>query len=88
MEHWLPLFGAPLVGTRRYLPQAVITLDHQADEANVRAFDTITDFYSARKDLQRAERESGAGVYKPLPPNQSLPDRCRLEEPRPRPHGL
>nr|WP_298684693.1 transcription-repair coupling factor [uncultured Dongia sp.] len=65
MEHWLPLFGAPLVALDGYLPQAVITLDHQADESKRARLDTIADFYAARKDLQRAD-----AVYKPLPPGQ------------------
>jgi transcription-repair coupling factor (superfamily II helicase) len=67
MEHWLPLFGTPLVPLDAYLPQAIIVLDHQADEAKRARLDTIADFHSARTELQRAERESGAPVYRALP---------------------
>src|SRR5262249_15649138 len=70
MEHWLPLFGTPLVPLDAYLPQAIITLDHQADEARGARFDTLKHFYSARTELQRAERESGAPVYRALPPDR------------------
>ena len=70
MEHWLPLFGTPLVPLDTYLPQAVITFDHQADEAKSARLDTIKDFHSARTELQRAERESGAPVYRALPPDR------------------
>jgi transcription-repair coupling factor (superfamily II helicase) len=70
MEHWLPLFGTSLVGLDSYLPQCVITLDHQADEAKRARLDTIADFFAARRDLQRADKESGAAAYKPLPPDQ------------------
>ncbi len=73
MEHWLPLFGAPLVGLDSYLPQAVITLDHQADEAKRARLDTITDFYSARADLQRAEQESGARCLQAAAAQPALP---------------
>ncbi|MBL8710988.1 MAG: transcription-repair coupling factor, partial [Rhodospirillaceae bacterium] len=67
MEHWLPLFGTPLVPLDSYLPQAILTLDHQADEAKRARLDTISDFHSARTQLVRAERESGAPVYRALP---------------------
>jgi len=67
MEHWLPLFGTELVSFAEYLPRAIVTLDHQGDEAAKARYETITDFYQARRDLQAAERESGAPVYRPLP---------------------
>ncbi len=67
MEHWLPLFGTELVPFEAYLPRAIVTLDHQIDEAVRARFEMIADFYQARRDLQAAERESGAPVYRPLP---------------------
>ena len=69
MEHWLPLFTAGLVPITDYLPRAAITLDHQIEEAKRARLEMIADFYQARRDLQRAEKESGAPVYKPLPPS-------------------
>jgi transcription-repair coupling factor (superfamily II helicase) len=70
MEHWLPLFLPDLVPLTRYLPEAVLTLDHQFEEAKTARLETIADFYQARTDLQRAERESGAAPYKPLQPGK------------------
>jgi transcription-repair coupling factor (superfamily II helicase) len=67
MEHWLPLFGAALVPFESYLPRAIVTLDHQIEEAVNARIEMIQDFYQARRDLQAAERESGAPVYRPLP---------------------
>src|SRR3546814_7991386 len=33
MEHWLPLFHAGMETLFDYLPNAIVTLDHQAEEA-------------------------------------------------------
>ena len=71
MEHWLPLFGTELVPFDSYLPRAIVTLDHQVDEAVKARLEMIQDFYQARRDLQAAERESGAPVYRPLPVGQA-----------------
>ncbi|MGH6893369.1 MAG: transcription-repair coupling factor [Dongiaceae bacterium] len=70
MEHWLPLFGTELLPFEAYLPRAIVTLDHQIDEAVKARFEMIADFHQARRDLQAAERESGASVYRPLPVNR------------------
>jgi transcription-repair coupling factor (superfamily II helicase) len=70
MEHWLPLFLAELVPLTRYLPDAVLTLDHQFEEAKRARLEMISDFYQARNDLQRADRESGAAPYRPLHPSK------------------
>jgi transcription-repair coupling factor (superfamily II helicase) len=70
MEHWLPLFQPDLVPLTHYLPEAVLTLDHQFEEAKTARLEMISDFYQARTDLQRAERESGAAIYHPLPPSK------------------
>jgi transcription-repair coupling factor (superfamily II helicase) len=67
MEHWLPLFGTELVPFESYMPRAIVTLDHQMDEAVKARLEMIQDFHQARRDLQAAERESGAPVYRPLP---------------------
>jgi transcription-repair coupling factor (superfamily II helicase) len=68
MEHWLPLFYPRLETLLDYLPEAAITLDHQAGEVAAARFDLIADFFRARTDLQRAEAAAGA-AYRPLPPN-------------------
>ena len=68
MEHWLPLFLPELVPLTAYMPDAILTLDHQFEEAKKARLEMVADFYQARTDLQRAEKESGAAPYKPLEP--------------------
>ncbi len=68
MEHWLPLFYAKLETLFDYLPEARVTLDHQAEETKDTRLETIADFYDARQSLGRAEAAT-AGVYNPLPPD-------------------
>ena len=70
MEHWLPLFVPDLVPLTHYLPNALVTVDHQGDQAKTARLEMIADFYQARTDLQRAEKESGAPVYHPLQPSR------------------
>ena len=41
LEHWLPLFHDKLETLLDYLPEAAITLDHQAAEAVTTRFDQI-----------------------------------------------
>ena len=67
MEHWLPLFYERLETLFDYLPGAVVTLDHQAEETKDTRLETIADFYDARQTLGRAEAAT-AGIYNPLPP--------------------
>ncbi len=70
MEHWLPLFGIELQPLDSYLPHAILTLDHQIDEAVKARLEMIADFHQARRDLQGAERESGGAIYRPLAPSR------------------
>jgi transcription-repair coupling factor (superfamily II helicase) len=79
MEHWLPLFGTQLVPFESYLPRAIVTLDHQVDEAVKARLEMIQDFYQARRDLQAAERESGAPVLSAAGGRQALHRRECLE---------
>jgi transcription-repair coupling factor (superfamily II helicase) len=69
MEHWLPLFLPSLETLPDYLPDALITLDHQAEEARDARLDMIRDFYQARRQLERAE-ETGGVPYRPLTPDR------------------
>jgi transcription-repair coupling factor (superfamily II helicase) len=70
LEHWLPLFHERLETLFDYLPDAVVTLDHQASEAAVARFDQIAEFYDARRAAARSRRETEGPVYKPLPPDR------------------
>lgn len=74
MEHWLPLFydgvGNGLETLFDYLaPGALITRDNQVDDAAQARFETIDDYYQARRDHLRADSSVGGGVvYKALTP--------------------
>ncbi|WP_158045714.1 transcription-repair coupling factor [Skermanella pratensis] len=68
MEHWLPLFHSGMETILDYVPEAVVTLDPQAEESRDSRFAQIADFYHARKTLQAVEKKANNPVYKPLPP--------------------
>jgi transcription-repair coupling factor (superfamily II helicase) len=67
LEHWLPLFHERLETLLDYTPDALVTLDHQAEQARDARLELIGDFHQARIAYQRAEEASGA-PYRPLPP--------------------
>ncbi|WP_422366978.1 transcription-repair coupling factor [Pelagibius sp.] len=67
MEHWLPLYHERLVTLLDYLPEAGVTLDHQASEARDARLETILDFHDARKQLEGGG-ETGGWVYKAIEP--------------------
>ncbi len=67
-EHWLPLFYDRLDTLFDYLPNAVVTMDHLAEDAKARRLETIADHYEARKEGLE-HRSFGAPPYKPLAPN-------------------
>jgi transcription-repair coupling factor (superfamily II helicase) len=79
LEHWLPLFLPRMETLLDYLPEAVISLDHQAEDAIQARFDTIADFYQARAQLMRSKGD-GAAVYRPLPPDALYLGRTELEQ--------
>jgi len=74
MEHWLPLFHASMETLPDYVPGAMVTLDHQAEEARDSRLGQIAEFYDARRTFMAAGAQggvqSGAPVYKPLPPDR------------------
>jgi transcription-repair coupling factor (superfamily II helicase) len=67
-EHWLPLFYERMDTLFDYLPNAVVTLDHLAEDAKTRRLETIADHYDARKEGLE-QRSFGAPPYKPLAPD-------------------
>ncbi len=69
MEHWLPLFYERLQPLAALLPEAAVTLDHQAAEVRDTRLESIEDFYRARRELEGAEATGGM-PYKPLPPER------------------
>ena len=70
MEHWLPLFHHSLQTLPDYLPNAVITLDHLADEARDARLAAIDDYYQTRRSVMEAGAADDAAIYKPVPPEQ------------------
>ncbi|HEX6980177.1 MAG TPA: transcription-repair coupling factor, partial [Alphaproteobacteria bacterium] len=68
-EHWLPLFHDRLETLFDYVPDAVITLDHQADEAVAARLEQIGEFYEARRSLLKGKQAEGP-PYRPLPPDR------------------
>lgn len=74
IEHWLPLFYEKLGTIFDYLPQAVVSMDWQGEEALVARQAQTDDFYQARVSLFQAERKRRGAqmaiVYKPVPPEQ------------------
>ena len=71
MEHWLPLFHERLETVFDYLPEAAVTLDHQAEEAVGTRFDLIAEHYQARGSLAgRGGAAADGAIYKPLPPDR------------------
>ena len=72
MEHWLPFFHETLETIFDYLPKALVSFDHLADDARVKRWETVQDHYQARRQaFEEAAPSAGlkAGqVYKPAPP--------------------
>jgi transcription-repair coupling factor (superfamily II helicase) len=88
MEHWLPLFHNTLSTLFDYLPDAVVTLAHMAQEGMAARHEQIAEYYDARKEAL-SKQNFGAAPYKPLPParlyvmpeefQQALADRTHVE---------
>ncbi|RMD89331.1 MAG: transcription-repair coupling factor, partial [Alphaproteobacteria bacterium] len=71
-EHWLPLFHDGMETIFSYLPDALLTLDHQARDAATARLMTIRDYYEARRAAAAGDGpEIGrTGPYKPLAPER------------------
>ncbi len=69
MEHWLPFFHERLETLFDYLPDALVTFDHLAEDARLRRNEQIADHYQAR--LEALEQKAfGAAPYKPVAPDE------------------
>ena len=68
-EHWLPLFHDRLETLFDYVPDAVVTLDYQAEEAVAARLEQIGEFYEARLSLLKGKQAEGP-PYRPLPPDR------------------
>lgn len=68
MEHWLPLFHEELETLLDYLPgEAVIVLDHQAEESAEARWELIAECYDARADMKARGLAISETTYNPLP---------------------
>jgi len=73
MEHWLPLYYEMLETILDYLPDAVVSLDHQAEEVRSDRLANIADFYAARQAFlhgKAARSQSTAPIYRPIKPEE------------------
>ena len=72
MEHWLAFFHDRLETIFDYLPSALVSFDHQVDEARAARWETVADHYQNRHDAMEEARPSlglrAGQVYKPAPP--------------------
>jgi len=71
MEHWLPLFHDGLDTFFDYMPDALVSLDQQADEARDSRLELIDDYYQARQSVDAKGAKggfAGAAEYRPVPP--------------------
>ncbi len=76
MEHWLPLFHDGLDTLFAYLPEAVVVLDHQTDEALTARHALVLEYFDARTGLAGSGLSESGMVYHPIPP-----ERLYLERP-------
>jgi transcription-repair coupling factor (superfamily II helicase) len=72
-EHWLPLYHEQLETLFDYIPGAVLSFDHQAEDTVKNRFEQIAEHYDARKEGLEAAR-FGAPPYKPVPPEMMYLD--------------
>ncbi|MCH7710996.1 MAG: DEAD/DEAH box helicase, partial [Proteobacteria bacterium] len=70
MEHWLALFHETLVPLLAYLPDAVVTVAHQATHARDARLEAIADYYQARRDFTATGFAADGAVYHPVPPER------------------
>jgi len=73
MEHWLPLFHDGLDTFFDYIPDALVILDQQADDARDARLELIRDYYQARQAMNTKGGKggfAGAADYRPVPPQR------------------
>ena len=75
IEHWVPLFHKGMETLLDYLPEAFVSLDHQAQEALQARLEMVTDHADAR----RAPPRDGEVPYRPLPPRLLYLDRTEWD---------
>ncbi|MFC3125822.1 transcription-repair coupling factor [Pseudoroseomonas globiformis] len=76
LEHYTPLFHEQMETLFDYLPDAPISLDHQADDVLDVRLEMIDDHYQAR----RAAVREGEAAYRAVPPNRLYLDRSEWDQ--------
>ncbi len=76
MEHWVPLFHPTMENLLDYLPDAAVSLDHQANDVLEARLEMIADHAQARKAVPR----DGEVPYRPIPPDLLYLDRDGWDE--------
>jgi transcription-repair coupling factor (superfamily II helicase) len=76
MEHWVSLFHRTMENLLDYLPDAAVSLDHQADDVLEARLEMIADHFQARKSIPR----DGEVPYRPVPPQRLYLDRGEWDE--------
>ncbi|MCH8081846.1 MAG: DEAD/DEAH box helicase, partial [Proteobacteria bacterium] len=66
-DHWLSLFHERLETLFDYLPEALLTLDHQINEVVLQRLEDIGEYYRARKESAEVQNKWST-PYQPLPP--------------------
>jgi transcription-repair coupling factor (superfamily II helicase) len=71
IEHYIPLFAESMETIFDYVPNASVSLDHQAEQAVAARLELIADHYAER----RAPARAGEPIYRPMPPGMLYLDR-------------
>ena len=79
MEHWLPLFHDGMDTLFAFVPDAVVSLDYQADEAVDSRIEQIGEFYQARKEAEQNGLSEGGMVYHPVPVERMFMDKAEFD---------
>ena len=82
MEHWLPLFHDRLETVFDYLPDAMVTLEHQIAAARDARLEMIADYFDARRNFLETGRAGADRTppYRPLPPNRLYLDAAEWDD--------
>ncbi|WP_185961499.1 transcription-repair coupling factor [Telmatospirillum sp. J64-1] len=75
IEQWLPLFHDGMDTLFAYLPEAVVTLDYQVEEARAAREEQVFEYFEARRSLAGAGVQEAGSVYHPIPPPRLYLDR-------------
>jgi len=79
MEHWLPLFHDGMDTLLDYMPKAIVSLDHQAEESRDQRLTQVEDFHQTRAAMVTATKKAGQPAYKPIPPGMLFLDRSQWD---------